>query len=113
MIRQHSPDGTPESFALKARDDAKGPEATAYFQWMREVLQPLNERAAELIFQHADLLDSPALWPLMLQLVAHVSALKVTMAQWQRGERTPISILPYPDKLLNYARRYSLRNKIK
>jgi hypothetical protein len=36
-----------------------------------------NERAAELIFQHADLLDSPELWPLMLQLVAHTSALKV------------------------------------
>lgn len=102
MIKQHSPDGTRESFTRATRDNPSGKEAAAYRQWVREVLQPLNERAAELIFAHADLIDAPALWPLMLQLVAHVSALKARAlppfcfkgCRHQPGERSPSSFFP-------------------
>lgn len=66
---------------------------------MKTVLQPLNERASELIMTHADLLDSPELWLLMLQLVAHSSALKVILAQWEEGDLSNFSVLTYPDKL--------------
>jgi hypothetical protein len=46
---------------------------------MKEVLQPLNERAAEIIVKHADLLESSTMEPLLLQLVAHVSAYRVIL----------------------------------
>lgn len=48
-------------------------------QWMKEVLQPLNEKAADIIVRHADLLQSAQMEPLLLQLVAHVSAYRVIL----------------------------------
>lgn len=48
-------------------------------QWIKEVLQPLNQRASEAITQRADLLESSMMEPLLLQLVAHVSAFKVIL----------------------------------
>jgi hypothetical protein len=44
---------------------------------MTEVLQPLNERVAEIVTKNADLLEAAAMEPLLLQLVAHVSAYRV------------------------------------
>lgn len=49
---------------------------------MKEVLQPLNEKAAEIIVRHADLLQSAQMEPLLLQLVAHVSAYRVILKRW-------------------------------
>lgn len=46
---------------------------------MKEVLQPLNEKAADIIVRHADLLQSAQMEPLLLQLVAHVSAYRVIL----------------------------------
>lgn len=51
-------------------------------QWMKEVLQPLNEKAADIIVRHADLLQSAQMEPLLLQLVAHVSAYRVILKRW-------------------------------
>ena len=48
-------------------------------QWMRAVLQPLNEKAKDIIVKHADLLQSSQMEPLLLQLVAHVSAYQVIL----------------------------------
>ena len=50
-------------------------------QWMKTVLQPLNEKAKDIIVNHADLLESPAVEPLLLQLVAHVSAYRVILSR--------------------------------
>lgn len=44
---------------------------------MTEVLQPLNERVAEVVTKNADLLEAASMEPLLLQLVAHVSAYRV------------------------------------
>jgi hypothetical protein len=44
---------------------------------MTAVLQPLNEKAADIIVKHADLLQSAEMEPLLLQLVAHVFAYRV------------------------------------
>ncbi len=49
---------------------------------MKEVLQPLNEKAADIIVRHADLLQSARMEPLLLQLVAHVSAYRVILKRW-------------------------------
>ncbi len=46
---------------------------------MKEVLQPLNEKAADIIVRHADLLQSAQMEPLLLQLVAHVCAYRVIL----------------------------------
>lgn len=73
---------------------------------MSEVLQPLNERAAKIIFEHIDLLDSPRVEPLLLQLVAHVAAYKVILSRWKEGDlRTEFSIISYPDRLEGYIRK--------
>ncbi len=49
---------------------------------MKEVLQPLNEKAADIIVRHADLLQSAQMEPLLLQLVAHVSAYRVILKRY-------------------------------
>lgn len=43
------------------------------------MLQPLNEKAAAIITQRIDLLDTSSVEPLLLQLVAHVSAYRVIL----------------------------------
>ena len=48
---------------------------------MRKVLQPLNEKAAEIVVEHADMLQSNRMEPLLLRLVAHVSAYRVILAR--------------------------------
>jgi hypothetical protein len=46
---------------------------------MKDVLQPLNEKAAEIIFEHIDLLDEERVVPELLQLVAHVATMRVLL----------------------------------
>lgn len=46
---------------------------------MTSVFQPLNERAKEIVINNADLLEGPNMEPLLLQLVAHVSAYRVIL----------------------------------
>ena len=61
---------------------------------MRTVLQPLNEKAKDIIVNHSDLLESHSVEPLLLQLVAHVSAYKVILSR---------QALPLPMSLLQHA----------
>lgn len=49
---------------------------------MKTVLQPLNEKAAKIVTEHADLLEGASVEPLLLQLVAHVSAYKVILERF-------------------------------
>lgn len=48
---------------------------------MKTVLQPLNEKARDIIVNRVDLLEATSLEPLLLQLVAHVSAYRVILAR--------------------------------
>lgn len=50
---------------------------------MKTVLQPLNEKAAKIVTEHADLLEGSTVEPLLLQLVAHVSAYRVILERFQ------------------------------
>jgi len=102
MMRQHSPDGTPESFIKATRQDPEGPEAKAYRHWMKEVLQPLNEKAVDAIVNHIDLLESNHVEPLLLKLVAYVNTTKVLMSRWEGGNYSEWSAISYPDELLQY-----------
>ncbi|KAG2489113.1 hypothetical protein HYH03_012339 [Edaphochlamys debaryana] len=99
MVKQHSPDGTKDALGMAIAADLNGPEARAYRVWMTEVLQPLNERAARVVTEHIDLLDSPGLEPMLLQLVAATSAYRVTLKRWKDGDLTASTGIKYPDKL--------------
>lgn len=104
MVRQHSPDGTLEDFLSAMRRDPRGHEASAYRHWMKDVMQPLNERAADIIVDHVNLLESSEIDPRLLQLVAHVSAYKVIIARWDKGAVGEWSAISYPNTLLDYVR---------
>ena len=51
MVRAHSPDGggSAAAFVSAVRHDPEGATARVYRTWMRDVLQPLNERAAAIV----------------------------------------------------------------
>ena len=84
--------------------DPRGPVAAAYRTWVREVFMPLSEKAARLVVDRADLLESSCIEPLLLQLVAHVSALKVLVRRWEQGEiEDQSSPIAYPDDVQKWA----------
>eukprot|EP01094_Clydonella_sp_ATCC50884_P013024 TRINITY_DN2330_c0_g1_i1.p1 TRINITY_DN2330_c0_g1~~TRINITY_DN2330_c0_g1_i1.p1 ORF type:complete len:321 (+),score=117.83 TRINITY_DN2330_c0_g1_i1:186-1148(+) len=87
-------------------------EAQAYREWMAVVLMPLNLRCWELIVQHADLFDAPNMPPFFLQFVAHVSAYKLIVRRWERGDFSEhFSVVGYPDAITDYVRREFTRLK--
>jgi hypothetical protein len=65
---------------------------------------PLSEKASELIIEHADLLEGEGIEPLLLQLVAHVSAYKVILKRWEDGHLQEHSVIGYPDVLHTWVR---------
>ena len=67
-------EGSTAQFRAAVRKDPTGPEAVAYRAWVKEVLLPLSAKAADLVIERADLLEGTSIEPLLLQLVAHVSA---------------------------------------
>ena len=70
--------------------------------WMRHVLQPLNERAADIIVTRIDLLQDDRISELLLQLVAHVSANRGVLQNWSEGDLDAWSAITYPDKVPAY-----------
>ena len=103
MAGQHGLPGRPEAFAHSIRSDPEGPEAQAYRRWMKEVLQPLNERAAALVFEHSDLLDAATISPVLLRFIAHVAANRVMLSEWERGNLAAFSTIGFPDELHHLA----------
>lgn len=56
--------------------------AVACRQWMKEVLQPLNDKAANAIVDHIDLIEASSVDPLLLKLVAYVKTVRVMMSRY-------------------------------
>ena len=56
-----------------------------------------SERAMKTVIEHADLLESTTIEPLLLQLVAHVSAYRVILRRWEEGALAEGSHISYPD----------------
>ena len=84
-------------FRDAVRADSHGAAAEAYRTWVRVVLMPLSERAMKTVIEHADLLESTTIEPLLLQLVAHVSAYRVILRRWEEGALAEGSHISYPD----------------
>ena len=104
MVRQASRNEnrrfTLPEFQAAVRADPSGPAASSYRMWVRDVLMPLSERAAQHVIERADLLEGSEMHPVLLQLVAHVSAYKVILRRWEAGETERETAIPYPDDLL-------------
>mgnify|MGYP001253747610 CR=1 FL=1 len=86
-------------FRAAVRRRPSGPEATAYRAWVRAVLMPLSVKAANLVIERADLLEGDDIDPILLQLVAHVSAYRVILEQWDKGEVAEHSAISFPEKI--------------
>ena len=93
---------SPKEFAAAASANPEGPVAETHRRWVREVLMPLSERAARTVIERADLLEGSEISPLLLQLVAHVSAYRVILRRWEEGDYQR-SAIPYPDGLEQWA----------
>jgi hypothetical protein len=65
---------SPSAFRSAVRSNPNSDEAVAYRMWVKTILMPLSVKAADLIIARADLLEGTSIEPLLLQLVAHVSA---------------------------------------
>jgi hypothetical protein len=75
-------------------------EAAAWRLWMVEVFMPLNAAMADVITQHADLLDEPDMPPALLEACAHVKAYRPVLKRWETGdfsEHTSVTNFPSSD----------------
>jgi hypothetical protein len=113
MLKQHSPDGSRKSLVAAIHENPGCHEGEAYRKWMTEVLQPLNERVAEIVTKNADLLEAAAMEPLLLQLVAHVSAYRVIIKRWEEGHIEEWSQISFPDGIVEWAESEFRRVKAK
>eukprot|EP00746_Dinoflagellata_sp_MGD_P129864 gnl/MRDRNA2_/MRDRNA2_63926_c0_seq1.p1 gnl/MRDRNA2_/MRDRNA2_63926_c0~~gnl/MRDRNA2_/MRDRNA2_63926_c0_seq1.p1 ORF type:complete len:271 (+),score=69.22 gnl/MRDRNA2_/MRDRNA2_63926_c0_seq1:147-959(+) len=101
--------------ALEAsKNDGDSPAARHYRVWAIEVLQPLNERALEILIKRADLMDTTAVPPIFRQFAAHVLAFRTVVARWNSGDfsqrRCPIR---YPEAFGPYVAYEFRRLKMK
>lgn len=78
---------------------------------MMNVLQPLNEQAADVIVKRIDLLQSDHMSPHLLKLVSHVAANRVVISRWKAGDVSAHSAIPYPDEVVGYVRRQFAKMK--
>lgn len=99
MCNVHSPDGSKAGFFLAKTQDPNSEQGKAYRMWTRQVFMPLNERVARLIVDRSDLIVGDKFEPLLLQLVAHVSAMRVMVKRWDEGDLTAITSIGYPDEI--------------
>ena len=102
MGNVHSPDGSKAGFFLAKTQNPNSEQGKAYRMWTKQVFMPLNERVARLIVDRSDLIVGDKFEPLLLQLVAHVSAMRVMVKRWEEGDLTAITSIGYPDEIHNW-----------
>lgn len=61
---------------------------------MKEVLQPLNDKAANAIVDHIDLIEASSVDPLLLKLVAYVKTVRVMMSRYVPHSLQHVSLYP-------------------
>src|SRR5262245_1362761 len=61
-------------------------EAAAWRLWMVEVFMPLNLRMAQLVTEHADLIEESEMPPCLLTLCAHVEGYRAIVSAWKGGD---------------------------
>ncbi len=88
-------------------------EAAAWRLWMVEVFMPLNSRMAQLVTEHADLIEESEMPPCLLTLCAHVEGYRAILAAWKSGDFSRhLSVVDFPaSDLLAYASQHYNRLK--
>lgn len=87
-------------------------ERAAWRLWMSHVLMPVNVRIEAVIVEHADLLEGDEMPGCLLDLLAHIAAYKAVLRAWEDGDYSRhISVIDYPDRANDYAKREYLRLK--
>jgi len=72
-------------------------EAEAWRLWITQVFMPLNLRLEKIIVENADLLIEEEMPESLLLLVAHVSAYKAVLKNWENGNYSEhTSLVNYP-----------------
>ena len=72
-------------------------EAAAWRLWMVEVFMPLNVGMADVITQHADLLDQSEMPRVLLDICAHVKAYQPVIKRWELGDFSEnTSVIDFP-----------------
>jgi hypothetical protein len=80
-------------------------EAAAWRLWMVEVFMPLNTRMAQLVTEHADLIEEAEMPPSLMTLCAHVEGYRAILAAWKGNNFSHhVSVVDFPaSDLLAYA----------
>lgn len=89
-------------------DDNPPPTQTdldAWCLWMKEIFMPYNEAMAQLVVDHADLLEESEIPQCLLDLSAHVAAYRPVIKAWENSDYSSYySVNVFPaDDLIFYA----------
>lgn len=92
----------------------QSPAEEHYRLWALDVLQPLNERALEILIRRADLTDNTAMPVVFGQLAAHVLAFRTLITRWKAGkfDRVRCSV-SYPEGFGDYVDQEFCRLKLR
>jgi hypothetical protein len=80
-------------------------DVVAWRLWMTTVFVPLHQRMAELVLEHADLVEESDMPPCLLALCAHIAGYQAVLKQWETGEislerEDNLSVVNFPSQEL-------------
>lgn len=76
-------------------------EAAVWRLWMAEVFMPLNSKMAELVTEHADLIEESEMPACLLTLCAHVYGYRAILCAWKQGDFSQhLSVVDFPGEEL-------------
>ena len=95
------------------REGPSEEEVAVWRAWMSIVFQPMNEEMAQLVTDHADLIEEAEMPIVLLDLYAHVAAYRPVLKAWVANDHSEhTSLLEFPTReLLAYARAHYNRLK--
>ncbi|MFA0307640.1 hypothetical protein AB4543_17305 [Vibrio splendidus] len=76
-------------------------EKEVWRNWMTNVFEPINAKTEEVILNNIDLLDSNEIPEAFVKALAHISAYKAVLADWEKGKfETHVSVNNWPSQEL-------------
>jgi hypothetical protein len=99
---RHGPETDP--FWGNPRHPVSEQESETWRRWMLTVFAPMNDAMERLVVEKADLLDSPGMPEVLLDLVAHVASYRAVFAAWENGDyEVNTAPLNFPRQVEDYA----------
>jgi len=92
-----------KTYGRSREEIAQAENGDLWVLWVTEVFQPINEKMASIIVEHADLLIDNKMPECLLNLCAHAAGYGAVIKRWQEGNRTEMfSIVDWPKDLNEY-----------